>query len=88
MGFIGVISVFGLLEIFLNDDSIYKFWFEFRFKELSDLERLCSIFLLAINVLMSLFIFPVFGLLMVQLKNLFTNKTTYEKLKAKIIPEK
>lgn len=37
---------------------------------------------------MSLFIIPVFGLFLVQIRNLFTNKTTYEKLKSKISPEK
>jgi hypothetical protein len=37
---------------------------------------------------MSLFIFPVIGLFLVQIKNVFTNKTTYEKLKTKIIPER
>lgn len=44
--------------------------------------------MLSLNVLMSLFIFPMIGLLIVQIKNLLTNQTTYEKLKKKIIPER
>ena len=47
---------------------------------------MCTVFLLGLNVAMSLFIFPVIGLFVVQVKNLFTNKTTYEKLKAKVMP--
>lgn len=42
--------------------------------------------MLALNVFMSVFIFPIIGLFLVQIKNVFTNKTTYEKLKTKIIP--
>jgi len=51
-------------------------------------ERGCAVFLLAMNVVMSLFIFPVIGLFLVQIKNVFTNKTTYEKLRTKVTPEK
>lgn len=55
---------------------------------MDQIERGCAIFLLAMNVIMSLFIFPVIGLFLVQIKNVLTNKTTYEKLKTKITPEK
>ena len=88
MGFIGVISIFALIEVFLDTEEVYSFWFKFRFQNMRQLERACSVFLLALNVLMSLFIFPVIGLFLVQIKNVLTNKTTYEKLKTKITPER
>ena len=37
---------------------------------------------LLVNLLTAVFVFPVFLLCVVQIKNLFTNKTTFEKIKA------
>jgi len=34
MGFIGVISMFALIEVFVETESIYRFWFEFRYRNM------------------------------------------------------
>ena len=51
----------------------------FRYPLEEDLEKYCATGLLALNLIVSLFVFPVFILFLVQIKNVFKNKTTYER---------
>ena len=78
LGFIGLISVLAEISIFIQKPEVYSVWFTLRFSYDIIEERIATIGLLAVNLLTSLFIFPLLALFAVQIKNLLKNKTTYE----------
>ena len=78
LGFVGLVSFLAETSILLDDLNIYQEWFSFRFEYANLTERICLICLFALNLLTSLFVVPVIGLFIVQIKNLLTNRTTYE----------
>jgi len=81
LGFIGLFSFLVLVSAISDQPDIYKDWFSYRFNYNQTMERILLIILFTITFLTSLFIFPVFMLLLVQLKNLLKNKTTYETIR-------
>ena len=80
-GLIGFVSGWALFCLIINDDSSMNSWIQFRNDNNDDFHHYGKICLLLLNIALCSFIFPVFMLLLVQLKNLCLNKTTYERIR-------
>ena len=80
--FIGFISVLAEISIVLDDPEYYGEWLQLRFVYQDVPQRVGLGLLFAVNFITSLFVFPVFMLFIVQIKNLLKNRTTYEMMRA------
>ena len=81
MAIIGCFSGLSLYCLFFDKQSEMKdWWIGFR-EEITPTLKIYAIILLGVNLLISLFFFPVLMLLLVQLKNLCINRTTYERIR-------
>ena len=80
LAFVGLVSVMGMICVFMDNLGNFSQWFMFR-QEKSEQQyfKYIRIVLLGVNIIISLFVFPIFVLLVVQLKNLLLNKTTFER---------
>ena len=79
LGFIGSISFLSFFKLLLWKDKHFPIddYLDFREQTINDTQKFEKLLLLAINMVISLFFFPVFLLMAVQIKNLLINKTTY-----------
>lgn len=75
---IGSCAILGILQLTLPD-SIHQQIFKWRLNPQKNTDKIIQLTVLSINTLISLFIIPIFLLLVVQLKNLLNNTTTYER---------
>lgn len=81
LGLIGLLSTLASLSILLEKPLLYEKWFVLRYEYTNDLEKFCLLGVFLVNEVTSIFIFPVFMLLLVQIKNLLMNKTTFENIR-------
>lgn len=79
LGLIGSVSILAFVSL-LGGIQIEGFM-EFREATKTQVQKFEKLGLLAINIAISSFFFPVFLLLCVQIKNLLINKTTYERIR-------
>lgn len=78
MGMIGLISGWALWCQIADQMYLMENWISFRVQSNDPIFKYWGkVILLSINIIMSLFFFPVFMLLLVQIKNLLINRTTY-----------
>lgn len=83
LAFIGLVAVLALIEIAIDNHDLYLELLMFRYDLNTTVDVACTAGLLAVDMICSLFVFPVLLLFVVQVKNLLRNKTTYEAMSGK-----
>lgn len=81
LGFIGLVAVVATIALAYDDPDKFSEFFTFRYLYQTNADRLCLIGCFLVNEATALFFFPVLLLCVVQIKNLLTNKTTFEKVR-------
>lgn len=83
LGIIGTVSTYGFLKLLFWKDTDHQMdkFIGFREATKTNFQNYCKIGLFLVNMIISTFFFPVLLLLIVQVKNLLINKTTYERIR-------
>jgi palmitoyltransferase ZDHHC1/11 len=82
LAFVGLTAVLASYALLYDDPTIFQQHFTFRFSYTDNLERYCLLGCFLINEVTAVFLLPVFLLCVVQIKNLLTNKTTFENIRS------
>ena len=85
LAFIGTASLLATIALAAHSPTQFGTFFTFRYNYTSELERYCLLACLLVGELTSVFVVPVFLLCVMQIRNLLTNKTTFEKIRGPAI---